>query len=310
MNKKTGPVGVGVESSDGDGVLARYAKGAKSRTEATRAATPPGPDVLGVDALYDPKRDGSRTIAQMASHQAAIAAHGAPPEGQQAPVFSPETVAGLTALKAEVEKNAASKAAEAQAQGKPAAEAPGEPAAPKTAPQPEMDDYAFDRLLNLAGTKDREDLINNERERDAVDKRVEPIDVLDGIAFGEYRQIVPIVPGKLNVSYRSVSPQEDQAIRLYILKLTAADGRYETVSSDLYSLLTLACGISQINTSKLPEHFTRKGIGLEVDETTLVIKGNLLLAYPIVLVHALGTHQFWFERRVRKAFVTVDLGNG
>jgi hypothetical protein len=309
MSTKKPPVQIGVQGTDPN--LAKYKGDIERRNAERKAAKPPGPD-FGAALAYDPKRDGPTTIQHLGDVHRQIEESSVSQE-EAKPRLSEGTIAGLAALQSQVEKVRA--AAPAPAPTPAAEEKPAAKEEPKTDTKDrkdfaEVDDMALDRILSMTALRDREDAINNDKEREAAEKRVEPIDVMQGILDGEYKQVVPVVPGKLDVVYRTVSPAEDQAIRLYIFKLTSTDGRLESVATDLYSLLTLTAGIVMISGKQLPAHFTREGFTIKVNEETLGLKLNLILSYPMPLIHALSVHQFWFDQRVRKAFTTVDLGNG
>lgn len=312
MSTKKPPVHLGVQGSDPN--LAKYKADLERRNAERQASRVPGPDIAAA-MTYDPKRDGPTTMQHLGEVHRRLEESSMPQE-ESKPRLSDGTLAGLAALQQQVEKVKAAQApAAAPAEApKPESTKPAPPAETKTedkkADLSEVDDLALDRILSMTALRDREDAINNEKERAAVEKRVKPIDIMQGILDGEYTQLVPVVPARLDVLYRTVSPAEDQAIRLYVFKLTSTDGRLESVATDLYQLLTLTAGIVMISGKRLPDHFTREGFTIKVNEETLGLKLNLILSCPMPLIHALGVHQFWFDQRVRKAFTTVDLGNG
>ncbi len=310
MQKKP-PVQLGVQGTDPN--LSKYKADLERRAAERQAARTPGPDIAAA-MTYDPRRDGPTTMQHLGDVHRRLEESAMSQSEESKPRLSEGTLAGLAALQQQVEKTRAAAApSEAAPAPAPATEKPAEPKAedkPSRADLSEVDDLAMERILSMTALRDREDAINNEKERAAVEKRVKPIDIMQGILEGEYKQLVPVVPDKLEVLYRTVSPAEDQAIRLYVFKLTSTDGRLESVATDLYQLLTLTAGIVMISGKQLPEHFTREGFKLKVNEETLGLKLNLILSYPMPLVHTLSVHQFWFDQRVRKAFTTIDLGNG
>lgn len=317
MTTKKPPVHVGAGIPVGnDPNLARYREDIERRNAERQAKRPMGPDIAAAVA-YDPRRDGRATVETIGAVHRSLEEKPAMAE-EKKPAFSDATLAGLAALKAATDSQLAAAPAPAPKPASPDAktELPPEKRVEGTDKKPEEsktsepDDLQIDRLLGLTALRDRNDIINNDREREAADARAGGVDVMQGILDGEYTQVVPVVPGKLDVTYRTVSPAEDQAIRLYIFKLTSTDGRYESVAAELYALLTLTCGLVQLNGNRLPAHHTREGFTVKVNEEVLAAKLNLVLGYPLPLLHALSTHQFWFDQRVRKAFTTVDLGNG
>lgn len=172
-----------------------------------------------------------------------------------------------------------------------------------------LDDLEFERLLRGV----QRDAINNEKERQAVKARVEPIDLIAGIANGEFTQIVPVVPNALIVHYRSITADESTKLRLLLFNMVEKDKRVENVAADVLALMQVVCAITRINGNTLPSHMPNTAAGVpEFDEEAFNSKFKYFRRMPVALVHALGTHGYWFEQRVRDLFATVNetLGNG
>lgn len=295
-----------------DPTLMKYKKGAESRTaeRAAQVAKKPGqPHVLESAAMFDPKRDPPQSVAQVAQTVASMT--GAPGEQPKGPVFSPETLAGLEATK---------KAAEAQAAHKvpqPAAEAPepkAQPLVKEDARRPkaeaaldDIDDWELERLLSTARSQDP---LNTKEQKEAADKLVGDVDVLAAFETNEFTQIVPVIPGMLQVKYRSVSPQEDIYLRAKVFERVNKDPTLQPASAELYRLMYLAVGIVMINGEPLPPHSYEEGLTVKFDDDQLFMKTDYLIRKPLPMIHALTTHQSWFEQRVRKAFLLADVGNG
>jgi hypothetical protein len=170
----------------------------------------------------------------------------------------------------------------------------------------DMDEFEFDRVLRSI----QHDAINNEEQRKAIKERVRPIDVIGGISTGEFVQDVPIIPGTLTVRYRTITALENQSIRLMLFKMIDLDRRRENISAELFGLMQTVCSIAMINNSALPPHLKGVGYDAEFDEDGFMLKFKTFLHYPLVLLHSLGTHGYWFEQRVREAFTTDNLKNG
>jgi len=66
------------------------------------------------------------------------------------------------------------------------------------------DQFDVDEFGNRVRT-----LLNNRPRREAIEKRCQPLKVEDLIELLEIRQRVPIMPGKLEITYRSMSGAED-----------------------------------------------------------------------------------------------------
>lgn len=284
-----------------------YAEGVKERNAEKLANAAPGPSIAGADVAFDPKRDGPRTIAQISAAHTAISEAPAPPsDGTR---LSDVTTAGLKEVHAAAAR--ANEAATTQPKPEASFVPAEEPETPSRARSvmSEMDDLSLERLMNYAAAN-AEDVINNQREREAVEKRLEPVDIIAGITTGEFTQDVPIVPGTFVVRYRAVTPEEEHAIRLILLDLTAKDAKLIALEASIYQMLTLAAGIARINGESMPMHYVRNGFRIETTPDVLKEKLKYFLSFPLAMTHALGTHQYWFDQRVRKAFTSADLGNG
>lgn len=322
--KPKGPVFLGTKPTDADPNLEQARKAVEARNAERLEKKPAGPDILAAQGMYDAKRDGPMTISQLGQSQKAF--EGVPPEQQPRPTtVSDETAKGLQLFRSEADKERQrleEMAAQTATPTPPAAPAPQ--AAPASAPKPEPrssaegpDDLEFDRLMAF-GAQRPQDPINNDAERKAVEERVKkhPIDLLAAILDGEITQLVPIVPGVLEVVYRVVTPEEDHAIRLHIFEVTSKQGRLEALASELYQLLVLTASVERINGTQLPSHLTRNPTSYEliVNMESLISKSRYFLSRPMPLVNAMSVHGFWFEQRVRKAFSTASqedlLGNG
>lgn len=325
-----GPVFLGITPTGGDpGSLEQAKKAVAERVEARNAGRAPGPDILAAQGMFDPKRDGAMTMSQMGQAQKAFEET---PERERPTQISPETAQALQAVRAQADQERAAQPLFAPQPPTPpapsAAPMPQAPVPPTTQPvaaAPKTprsaaegpDDLEFDRLLSL-GMTNQQDAINNDAERRAVEERLKdrPINILDAILDGELTQLVPIIPGKLEVVYRVVTPEEDHAIRLHIFEVTSKQGRLESIASELYTLLVLTASVERINGSEMPPHVKRDTVSyaLTVDIDVLVRKSQYFLSRPMPLVHTLSTHGFWFEQRARKAFATAQkedvLGNG
>ena len=250
-------------------------------------------------------------------------------EGDAEPGLSPQTVAGLSALHGAM-KEQRSKMDEEQGNNLPAMPmmaAPTPPAPesspaggdkPKTADNDEgrktklrdtlseMDDLEFDRVLKSV----QQDAINNDKERRAVKERCKPIDLLRGISTGEFVQDVPVIPNVLVVRYRTISALENQSIRLMLFKMIDQDKRRENIAAEIYGLMQAVCSVVMINNQAVPPHLKGEGYKSQFDEEGFTLKFEQFIRYPLVMLHAIGTHGYWFEQRVRESFTTDTIKNG
>lgn len=309
--------------------VAGYAAGVAQRTADAKAPPSLGGVRLGGAIPFDPKKDPGMTLEQIGRGQAnmerMMGGDGA--AVPRVPGLSHDTVAGLSALKAQVEATqkaaapaaspaapAAAAPAAAPAATPPAAEAPPPPAgtiAPKPVSAREaldrMDDLEMERLFRGI----QNDVINNAVERDAIRKRVEPIDLVEGISKGEFRQWVPIIPNKLEVEYRSLSGFENHNLRLLLYKFIAEDRNKENIAAELFGLMQTCAAVATIKgIRKEPEHMTGTDVmNREFDEAVFRDKYKRFSSQPAPMLHALSTHALWFDERVREAFSTENVKN-
>ena len=303
-----------------DAVVKGYAEGAKKRREARKAAStkdrPKLPNLLRANQQFNPSKDKPMTLDQMAQAQETMDRVARGEEKAQA---KPETIRGLQRIKEYSDKERARM--EAEAAEKPEetkAEVPDPPKTEEPKKKPMTNAEADDALasmddmdLELLMERVRSDIINNEVERKAIEKLVKPIDLAEGLATGEFTQVVPIKKDVLEVTYRTVSAMENDEIRRIIFNQVSEDARVQNVSAERYGLMQTVAGIVQIGGNKLPKHLKQDGNGAyEFLEDVFLQKYRLISSYPAPLIHALGTHAFWFDQRVRKLFTAETLKNG
>lgn len=164
----------------------------------------------------------------------------------------------------------------------------------------QMDEFELDAYSRML----EEDMLNNTRRRKAIEKRLKPMDLSDLIVEGEVKQNVPIVPGKLEVTFRSVSSGEDLAIKRMLYNIRKEVPRYQL---DAYSIMSLTLAVYAINGHPLPDHNDEAG---NFSESRFQKKFELVKRYPLQLVADLGVNYIWFDVRVKKLFTVESLGNG
>lgn len=164
----------------------------------------------------------------------------------------------------------------------------------------QMDDFELDAYSRML----EEDMLNNDRRRKAIEARLKPMELVDLITEGEVQQKVPIVPGKFEVTYRSVSSGEDLEIKRMLYNIRKEVPRYQV---DAYSIMSLTLAIYAINGHPLPSQTDESG---NFSETRFMKKFELVKKYPLQMVADLGVNYIWFDIRVKKLFTVEALGNG
>lgn len=207
--------------------------------------------------------------------------------GAYKPPISEETLKALetfgekaeAAQKAELEKN---KAVEKEVLGEDIEKQVGKTGS----------DFADD-FRAMIGDDDAFDVLKDPERRKRIESRLEPLDIVELIVQGELRQNIPIVPGKLEVVFRSPAIDEDLAIK----RLMFEEKGGERYILDKYVLMNLTLGLVSINNQELPTHLDKSGL---FDEDRFLKKFGRVKRLPLQLVADLGIQYLWFDIRVRR----------
>jgi hypothetical protein len=200
-----------------------------------------------------------------------------------------------------VSGDAQAEKASAEGAGGQAAKIAEEPTGEKN---PKMvDDFDFDTFRQLI-TKD---VLNNTEQKEIIEKRLSPLDITDLIVDGYIRQIVPIMPGKFEPEFQSITGEDQIAIKRLIMLESKSLDVPESYLMDKSSIMMIAAGIHAINRRVLPSHRDKDG---HFDDAMFIEKFNLVMRYPMHMLASLGLNFWWFDARVRKLFVAERLGNG
>ncbi len=158
--------------------------------------------------------------------------------------------------------------------------------------------------FDFSGQNEAERILNNKKRRKEIEGRLEPMKLEDLIMRDEVRQLIPIVPGKFEIVFRSVTPSESLFVKKYLYKEQMPNDAY---ALERYSLCMLCCSLMSINSEKFPDHRDMNG---EPDEKMFEIKMKSLVRKSAYIVADLGVQYQWFDIRVRKLMSPDDLGNG
>ena len=166
-----------------------------------------------------------------------------------------------------------------------------------------LDDYDFDALRQQMN----KDMLNSPAQKKLIEGRLEELDLTDLIMRGRISQVVPIVPGKLAYTFRSMDTGDDMAIKRIIASETntvASPGRYYL---DRFSLMTMVAGLTHVNGQPLPEHLDGDG---KWSDAQFMKKLDWMMVRPLHMTASVGVNHGWFEMRVRKLFVAEKVKNG
>jgi hypothetical protein len=233
------------------------------------------------EAANTPARGGGSGIAERLQQ-------GVQPRPPGSPVVTRETAEQIKDL------------AEAQKQEPPKEEQ-------KKAEEKKTDDDLSD-LLDFGNLRTEAERIHkNKKRKETIERRCEKLVLAELIWKGELKQIVPIVPGEFEVTYRTISADENLFVRKFVSREKAADAYL----LDLYTLCQLTCSLVSIagggNVRALPDHLNSNG---EVDEKAFNEKLGRIRKMPIPLIADLLVNYDWFDVRTRKVLNSDELGNG
>jgi hypothetical protein len=159
-------------------------------------------------------------------------------------------------------------------------------------------------MLDMDSRSEAERILNNKNRRKEIEKRCTPMNIEDLIWKDEVRQLVPVVPGKFEVEFRSITSQENLFLKQFIAK--------EATTTDMYlveklGICQVTCALVSINGKPLPDHRSPDGA---VDETLFKEKFKKVAKMSSYVVGDLGINYMWFDIRVRKLINPDVLGNG
>jgi hypothetical protein len=209
--------------------------------------------------------------------------------------LSDETIEGLDALKRFNEQ-----AAENQEKATKETE---EKALIKDTAGDLADELGLDKSLLEDLRAAKQDLDTDEL-REAIEGRCKPLDLVQLIEEGEARQDVPIVKGQFIVTFRTVSGEEDLAVK----KEMGGDRGPDLYVFDKLSMMQLTMGVYAINGRVLPDHLNDSK---RFDRDKFKRKFKAVSSYPLPMLASLGVNFTWFDQRCRKLFIDLEpLKNG
>lgn len=212
--------------------------------------------------------------------------------------LSPETVEGLKAL----EDQARAKEAVATGAPKPTEEQKDDDETAKMDPE-------FIQAL-MGGYVDR---LQRKERRDAIEDRLEDVDLRDFLFGTGGEQVVPIVPGTFEITYRLVSGQEDLFAKRFAWDMCqkAGTGKDNETSQAFYDTVTglvnVVLSVQAINDATIPDHRQPDGM---VEEKVFSTKWNDFCKRPFIVLQDMWANYTWFNERVREQLDAESLGNG
>jgi hypothetical protein len=212
---------------------------------------------------------------------------GVQPRPAGSPVLSPQTEQQLKEM-AEAQKN----------ELRP-------PEEPKNEKEEKKEENPFDLLdFDELRASEAEKLLNNKKRREEIESRCAPMSFEDLLYKNEVHQRVPIIPGKFEPTFRSITPEESLFVKRYIAREQNISDQYLL---EKYNLCLLTCSLFAINDNALPDHRNQAG---EPDEKLFEAKLKVILKKSGYIVADMGINYVWFDLRVRKLITADGLKNG
>lgn len=159
-------------------------------------------------------------------------------------------------------------------------------------------------MFDFSGTNEAERILNNKKRRKEIEERCEPMNFEDLILKDEVRQTVPIIAGKFEPRFRSLTPEESLFLKQFLAK---DQNQSEAYSVEKFSLCQLTCALVSLNGQDFPDH--RKPDGTP-DEDLFKVKLKKLNKKSGYIIADLAINYYWFDIRVRRLIAPEKLGNG
>jgi hypothetical protein len=144
-------------------------------------------------------------------------------------------------------------------------------------------------------------LLANKKRKELIEARCEPMDIADLLMKGYVSQKVPIVPGRFEPTFRSMSGEEN----LEVLRLMGRiSGGVDQYILDSLSIYKLTCGLERINGKVLASHLDKDG---NFNEEMFLAKFKVVKKMALPVLADLVVNFDWFARRVQKLTVVDDI---
>jgi hypothetical protein len=162
-------------------------------------------------------------------------------------------------------------------------------------PLPEFD---FEGLIRA-----RNALLSEER-RKKIESRLETLDIADLVTKREVTQKVPVVPGRLDFTFRTMTQYENLFCLQYVYEFPGSD----TYLREVLNTSKLVCSLVAINDAVLHNHLSEDGKHVDRDEFEK--KWDQVIGFPVQLVGDMSVQLIWFSNRVQDLFDIGHLKNG
>lgn len=167
----------------------------------------------------------------------------------------------------------------------------------------QMDAFEFNTWRQLTMRQ----ILHSEEEREAIEKRLKPLDIAELIQNNTIRQRIPIVPGKYEVTLQSYDGQIELALKRLVMMEARSVDVGESYLLDKHSFMSLAVGLHKINDKVYPDVVDAEGV---FSDELFLKKFNMVMKLPLHMLASIGVNLMWFEMRVRRLYSATAVGNG
>jgi hypothetical protein len=216
---------------------------------------------------------------------------------KQIKALSPQTMEGLAALTEVNNKQQPTPDKPKEEEEKPLSEKEQKEILNK------LDDFDFNRFRQAA----MRDMLNNDKQKEIIEKRLKPLDIVDIIVKGRVTQTVPIVPGKFEVEFQSYAGEEDLILKRWVMAEAKTLDAPDQYFMDKHTLMTLTVAIRSVNKRPIFDCYKEDG---NLDEDKFWVKYKMITRLDYHMLSSLYINWSWFDTRVRKLYVAEELGNG
>jgi len=164
-----------------------------------------------------------------------------------------------------------------------------------------MDDFDFENLRNFLV----KDILNNTQQREIVEARLEPLDLSEIIERGYVTQRVPIVPGKWEPTFQSLTAQDELSLRRLLTQEMKSVEQPNDYFQTKYALMAAVAGLRAVNNHTLPDH---RDVNGDFDDERYWAKFNQVQKFAYHMLTSVSVHALYFDIRVRSLFKATKNG--
>ena len=147
----------------------------------------------------------------------------------------------------------------------------------------------------------RNSLFSDER-RKGIEARLKPLDISDMVTKREIQQRIPVIPGRMEITFRTLTQEENIFCLRYIYEFPGS----EAYANELLNTAKLVCSIVSINDAMLHSHMKDR----VADRNEFQKKWDQVVSFPVQLVGDMSVQLIWFNNRVNQLFDVDNLKNG